>query len=413
MTGGRCRHQRALPEIASITRESRSGRTRPGAGPSAIRALVLYPLNALAEDQMSRLRQALDSDRVRAWLGANRPGHRFWFGRYTGWTPISGSPQRDNAEAELRTELRRQSSLATRVAGTDAQRFFPRFDGGEMWSRWDMQDAPPDILITNYSMLNIMLMRDIEDQIFAATRRWLEDPANVFHLVVDELHTYRGTPGTEVGYILRVLYERLGLNPDHPQLRILASSASLGDDDARAQDYLRQFFGRSRPFTLIRGGAEALAPGSAHRLSALAGPIEQLGSSVVSASEADVANAVAAFAATASLSPPDAALSAGQQLGAALIEAGAPEAIRAACNDGTDESPTVVPQTIEALAGSLFPGRAAGSRRKRCSRPGHVPVCGPVGGSRAPPADARPLILPECSGRMGLHQPGVQRRALD
>src|SRR3546814_2807008 len=96
--------------------------------------------------------------------------HRFWFGRYTGWTPISGSPQRDNAEAELRTELRRQSSLAQRVAGTDAQRFFPRFDGGEMWSRWDMQDAPPDILITNYSMLNIMQMRDIEDQIFAATR---------------------------------------------------------------------------------------------------------------------------------------------------------------------------------------------------------------------------------------------------
>lgn len=328
----------------------------PGSRPAAIRALVLYPLNALAEDQMSRLRQALDSDRIRAWLSANRPGHRFWFGRYTGWTPISGSPQRDNAEAELRTELRRQSSLATRVAGTDAQRFFPRFDGGEMWSRWDMQDAPPDILITNYSMLNIMLMRDIEDQIFAATRRWLEDPANVFHLVVDELHTYRGTPGTEVGYILRVLYERLGLNPDHPQLQILASSASLGDDDTRAQDYLRQFFGRSRPFTLIRGGAEALSPGSVHRLSGLAEPIRHLGSSVVSASETDVANAVAAFASAASLSPPNGALSAGQQLGAALVEAGAPEAIRAACNDGTDDSPTVVPQTIEALAGSLFPG---------------------------------------------------------
>ena len=207
----------------------------------------------------------------------------------------------------------------------------------------------------------------------------------MFHLVVDELHTYRGTPGTEVGYILRVLYERLGLNPDHPQLRILASSASLGDDDARAQDYLRQFFGRSRAFTLIRGGAEALAPGSAHRLSALAGPIEQLGSSIVSASEADVANAVAAFAATASLSPPDAALSAGQQLGAALIEAGAPEAIRAACNDGTDESPTVVPQTIEALAGSLFPGepgdRAASAAAalvmslSAASRPQARPFC--------------------------------------
>src|SRR3546814_4690603 len=101
-------------------------------------------------------------------------------------------------------------------------------------------------------------------QIFAATRRWLEDPANVFHLVVDELHTYRGTPGTEVGYILRVLYERLGLNPDHPQLRILASSASLGDDDARAHDYLRQFFGRSWPFTLIRGDRKSTRLNSSH-----------------------------------------------------------------------------------------------------------------------------------------------------
>ena len=39
-----------------------------------------------------------------------------------------------------------------------------------MWSRWDMQDTPPDILITNYSMLNIMLMRAIETSIFDQTR---------------------------------------------------------------------------------------------------------------------------------------------------------------------------------------------------------------------------------------------------
>ena len=43
--------------------------------------------------------------------------------------------------------------------------FFPRLDGAEMWSRWDMQDAPPDILITNYAMLNIMLMRTLEENI--------------------------------------------------------------------------------------------------------------------------------------------------------------------------------------------------------------------------------------------------------
>ena len=62
-----------------------------------------------------------------------------------------------------------------------------------------MQDAPPDLLITNYSMLNIMLMRGIESGIFGATRQWLEADRNrIFHLIVDELHTYRGTPGTEV-----------------------------------------------------------------------------------------------------------------------------------------------------------------------------------------------------------------------
>jgi DEAD/DEAH box helicase domain-containing protein len=330
----------------------------PAIRPAAIRALVLYPLNALAEDQMARLRQALDSDRVRAWLSARRPGHRFWFGRYTGWTPISGSPARDGAEGELRTELRRLSSLAARVAGTDAQRFFPRFDGGEMWSRWDMQDAPPDILITNYSMLNIMLMRDVEDQIFAATRIWLQNPANIFHLVVDELHTYRGTPGTEVGYILRVLYERLGLHPEHPQLRILASSASLGDDDGRAQDYLRQFFGRARSFRLIRGGAEPLPSGSGDRLAGLRSDLVSLATVVDGGSGPEVAAAAAAFATAAGVSQPYPQSSPAEQLGAVLAAAGAPEAVRSACNGATDAEPNVVPRTIEALGAALFPSEA-------------------------------------------------------
>jgi hypothetical protein len=255
--------------------------------------------------------------------------------------------------------------MAARVAGTDAERFFPRFDGGEMWSRWDMQEAPPDILITNYSMLNIMLMRDIEDQIFAATRTWLRaNEANIFHLVVDELHSYRGTPGTEVGYVLRVLYERLGLHPDHPQLRLLASSASLGDDDARAQDYLRQFFGRSRPFTLIRGGAQALVHGSATRLAALAQPVLDLGRAVVSGSSVALETAVAAFASAASVNAPNPGLALTEQLGAVLTATGAPDAIRAACNDAPDETPTVIPQTIAALAGELFPHEPADRARE-------------------------------------------------
>jgi ATP-dependent helicase YprA (DUF1998 family) len=63
-------------------------------------------------------------------------------------------------------------------------------DGGEMWSRWDMQDHAPDVLITNYSMLNIMLMRSVEASIFDQTKQWLlQDRSHIFHLVVDELHT--------------------------------------------------------------------------------------------------------------------------------------------------------------------------------------------------------------------------------
>lgn len=322
----------------------------------AMRALVLYPLNALAEDQMARLRLALDGDQIRAWLNTNRPGNRFWFGRYTGWTPTAGRPARDGAEAELRTELQRLSSMAARVAGRDAERFFPRFDGGEMWSRWDMQDAPPDVLITNYSMLNIMLMRDIEIPIFDHTRQWLEaDQANIFHLVIDELHTYRGTPGTEVGYILRVLYERLGLHPDHPQLRILASSASLGEDEARAQDYLQQFFGRSRPFNLIRGGALPLVPGAVDRMRGLAAPLTNLGHQVANGGGSGLAAAAGAFAAAAGLPAPEADLPEAQQLGAVLTEAGVPEAVRAACNGGSNENPTVVPRTIGMLGTTLFP----------------------------------------------------------
>jgi ATP-dependent helicase YprA (DUF1998 family) len=125
--------------------------------------------------------------------------------------------------------------------------YFQNPNGSEMWSRWDMQEAPPDILITNYSMLNIMLMRGVEAPIFDATRLWIAaSPNNIFHLVVDELHSYRGTPGTEVPYLLRVLLDRIGLKADSEQLRIIASSASL-ESGATGLRYLEEFH-----FSLVR-----------------------------------------------------------------------------------------------------------------------------------------------------------------
>src|SRR5262249_247938 len=131
-----------------------------------------------------------------------------------------------------------------------------------MWSRWDMQDDPPDILITNYSMLNIMLMRSLEGTIFDQTRAWLRsDPTrHPFHLAVNELHTYRGTPGTEVGYLLRSLLHRLGLTPDSPQLRIIATSASMEASDPKSLEYLEQFFGRDRSSFRIIDGKRATFP---------------------------------------------------------------------------------------------------------------------------------------------------------
>lgn len=239
-------------------RDGESGRE------AAVRGIILYPMNALVDDQLIRLRRALDSDAIRNWLDDNRNGHRFYFGRYTGTTPVTGV--RDNALAlrELRRYLRQTSErgararqLAAQKADEDLRHFVPRLDGAEMRSRWDMLDYPPDILITNYSMLNVMLLRERERDFFESTRRWLENPANVFTLVVDELHTYRGTAGAEVAYLLRTLKRRLGLDSRPEQFRVLAASASL--DATRDRDYLQQFFD-IEPGTISFIGGSGIAP---------------------------------------------------------------------------------------------------------------------------------------------------------
>lgn len=227
---------------------------------TAVRALVLYPMNALVDDQLMRMRRALDSDDARNWLRQNRMGHRFYFGRYTGATPVTGNRDTKQARERLQQELqateargRRAAEVALESGDPSAQFFVPRLDGGEMRSRWDMIDAPPDILVTNYSMLNVMLLRDRDSHFFDSTRAWLgSDPTHRFTLVVDELHMYRGTAGSEVAYLLRNLKRRLGLDEHPNQLRVLAASASI--DHERDQEYLGQFFGvDASSFTFVPG----------------------------------------------------------------------------------------------------------------------------------------------------------------
>lgn len=252
-----------LPIFAALLGESRGTSSRA----PAVRALILYPLNALAEDQMVRLRGATESPQALRWLDENRSGDRFTFGRYTSRTPFPGPP---NAKR-----------LATKQRELEAESSWPHTPGfregaAERWDRWSMQASPPDILVTNYSMLNIMLMRAIEVGIFGQTKDWLagdpwrhgraERPERVFHLVVDELHSYRGTQGSEVALLLQLLFRRLGVESSSPQLRFLASSASLPAQDARRflTFLTRFFFGTSDAdfearFTIIGGGHEERA----------------------------------------------------------------------------------------------------------------------------------------------------------
>lgn len=240
----------------------RSGEARP----AAVRALILYPMNALVEDQVGRLREALDGNDAHGWLDEHRGGHRFYFGRYTGATPVSGPVGVKGATERLRRTLKLSDARAAKARELDAddlaagrpdkrRRFYlPRTDGAEMRSRWDMQHSPPDVLITNYSMLNIMLLRDLDRPILDRTRAWLAKSVDhVFHIVVDELHMYRGTSGTEVAYLLRNLLHHLGLSPNSPQVRFIATSASLGEKE-QSRLFLADFFGDTPDsFEVIEG----------------------------------------------------------------------------------------------------------------------------------------------------------------
>ena len=381
-----------LPLLAQIAAESarwtpvrasgerrwwRAGTTRPPGAqwghvtrPAAVRALILYPLNALVEDQIRRLRAVLDDRAVTDWLDRTRGGNRVTFGRYTGLTPVPGAPGNARNLKRLRQHLQdtdRQSAALTGLA-PDVRAHFPNLDGGKAWSRWDMQETPPDLLITNYSMLNIMLMREVEAPIFDATRAWLQSsPDHVFHLVVDELHAYRGTPGTEVSFIVRLLLARLGLTPDSPQLRVTATTASL-DDGPAGRAFLTEFFGRdSRRFSFI-GGTLAPLPGApqagvgghADAFAAFARAVQP--DPVQPPAPRPVTDGPLEVLADALGAAPDAGRPAAARLGTALSGVGLPAALRAAC---TDDQGQVRATRADLLSARLFAGHSDGHEALR------------------------------------------------
>jgi len=254
----------------------------------AVRALILYPMNALVSDQIARLRKLFGDERVAKYF-RERFGRHPLFGMYTSRTPYPGERTEEKDNYQLKEILQyyldietNQPQLAMEMKnrgkwiakdlrafcsgkrGNWKSRYLTSPDDRELFTRYEMQMTPPDILVTNYSMLEYMLMRPIERPIWEKTRQWLaENEENQFILVLDEAHMYRGTSGAEVALLIRRLQARLGITRD--RLRCILTSASLGaeNDDSVAIEFAEQLTGKTktRSFKLVKGTREKRAPG--------------------------------------------------------------------------------------------------------------------------------------------------------
>lgn len=266
----------------------------------AIRALILYPMNALVNDQLGRMRLLFGDSRLvekfKSWSGRT-----VQFARYTSRTPypgtrdasgggdgvklkpikdfyvdnleISNDPSHPDYESRrtLVAELKQRGKWPAkpdlvhwwgsgRWADSEGlpRRCITLESDSELITRHEVKENPPDILITNYSMLEYMLMRPVEKSIFDATQQWLSaNPDEDFLLVVDEAHLYRGAQGTEVAHLIRRLRTRLGISPD--RLQVICTTASFDSADY-APEFAAQLSGKSPgDFEIIQGDLDLLS----------------------------------------------------------------------------------------------------------------------------------------------------------
>ena len=163
-------------------------RDRGTLGSPGVRALLLYPMNALANDQMKRLR-----DIVGAF-----PDIRF--GRFVGDTRHSYRKALDNFRYRF---------------GSDP---LPN----ELISRSQIRDQPPHILLTNYAMLEYLLLRPADTKLFDGPtgRHWR-------FIVLDEVHVYNGARGAEIAMLLRRVRDRVNMS-ERGRIQFIGTSATLG-----------------------------------------------------------------------------------------------------------------------------------------------------------------------------------------
>ena len=158
-----------------------------------VRAMILYPMNALANDQRERLGEICKK--------LKEAGSQFkpTFGQYIGQTP-------EDEKNEWRNASEREKN---------------RLDG-ELVFRKEMRDTPPHILLTNYSMLEYLLIRPKDTPLFDGDRG-----AHWQFLVLDEAHQYRGAKGMEIGMLMRRLKQRLRDGGRQDSFRCIATSATM------------------------------------------------------------------------------------------------------------------------------------------------------------------------------------------
>ena len=96
---------------------------------------------------------------------------------------------------------------------------------------FEIQKNTPDILITNYSMLEYMLMRQMEAGIWNDTKEWLsKSEVNRLLIVLDEAHMYRGSSGGEIALLLDRLFSRLDISLEKVQFVLTTASMPVEDE---------------------------------------------------------------------------------------------------------------------------------------------------------------------------------------
>jgi len=176
-----------IPVLNHLLREEENGMlNQPG-----VRALFLYPMNALANDQMKRLRRVL----------GKYP--QITFGRYVGET----EKEKNKAQEIFEQNYSEEAKLGVQ---------------NELKSRNEMHERPPHILLTNYAMLEYLLLRPASSPLFDG-----ETGKHWRFIVLDEAHVYDGANATEMAMLLRRLQDRV-VGRSFARIQAIATSATLG-----------------------------------------------------------------------------------------------------------------------------------------------------------------------------------------